>query len=806
MATTELPQDRLFLDIKGRDVTSPALSDFSLPKCSSHDSIDGSYFDSSPPGSGISTPASSYPQTPSDFPIRSKSRSGPDNIVVHEDSNGSLDSINEDMGQDVTIKRPLHVYLRPSAKNDLVLLKQRPVLVSRDRPDAHDSFIQPQSSSPGLDESSTASTEDLDSAHIPAETDQVSVVRHEAPGSSNQDFQETVGMVDVIPEKPTRAAPQAPIYDTIEVAEAEPERGLILPSALPLPAFPNGARDPEKEAYDIEEQAQSHAARVCDPEKQEHDVRSSPAFQEESSVWTRLRDSYYRTYCPKVEPTLLLPTGPTDVEKYSYLKTNRLGLYVFGVISFLSLSAGMWLFVISSVIFSWFGVFFGLLQIYLMISYGVSLCGKDFDFENHKKILEEHPIEPETCPTVDIYLPCCKEPLEILENTYKHVQRLQWPEGKLKVYVMDDGAMDSVKELAESHGFTYMCRDDRPRLKKAGNLRWTFARTSGDFFNIYDADFCPRSDFLLETIPHHLADDKLCIVQTPQFFRVSDEQTWVEQGASAVQELFYRVVQVNRNRWGASICVGSNAVYRRAALEEVGGTAEIGFSEDVHTGFGAVDRGWKVTYVPINLACGICPDNPRAFFSQQMRWCMGSTTLLTNPEFWTSSLNLTQKVCYLCGMMYYSAMALSIFISPVPGIFLLWFRPEFFKYYNLAFAVPSLIYGLLTFRMWAKASYGMNVQYIMVIQSYAYLNAIKDRLLGNGLAWAPSGDNKSHKNNKYRNMRILCTFWTIIVTGFMVGGCTYRILLGMHFYNCIPLLLLHAFNLLLAHRFLLWSG
>lgn len=136
------------------------------------------------------------------------------------------------MGQDVTIKRPLHVYLRPSAKNDLVLLKQRPVLVSRDRPDAHDSFIQPQSSSPGLDESSTASTEDLDSAHVPAETDQVSVVRHEAPGSSNQDFQETVGMVDVIPEKPTRAAPQAPIYDTIEVAEAEPERGLIVSGHL----------------------------------------------------------------------------------------------------------------------------------------------------------------------------------------------------------------------------------------------------------------------------------------------------------------------------------------------------------------------------------------------------------------------------------------------------------------------------------------------------------------------------------------------------------------------------------------------
>ena len=185
---------------------------------------------------------------------------------------------------------------------------------------------------------------------------------------------------------------------------------------------------------------------------------------------------------------------------------------------------------------------------------------------------------------------------------------------------------------------------------------------------------------------------------------------------------------------------------------------------------------------------------------------MGSTTLLTNPEFWTSNLNLIQKVCYLCGMMYYSAMALSIFVSPVPGIFLLWFRPEFFRYYNLAFAIPSVVFGLLAFWLWAKASYGINVQYIMVIQSYAYLSAIKDKIFGKALMWAPSGDNKAHKNNKYRNMRITCIVWMFSITGAMLGGMAYRIVLGMHWWNCIPLFCLNTYNLFVAHRFMLWSG
>ena len=483
---------------------------------------------------------------------------------------------------------------------------------------------------------------------------------------------------------------------------------------------------------------------------------------------------------------------------------NRIPLYTLGVFSFLSLSAGMWLFVITSKYFYWFGFFVGLLQIYLLISYTITIVGKDYDFEGHKQILADHPITAENAPTVDIYLPCCKEPMEILANTYKYVQALQWPAGKLKVYVLDDGGMDEVKQLATSFGFNYILRDDRPRLKKAGNLRWAFARTDGDFFTIFDADFCPRPDFLMELIPQHLADNKTAIVQSPQFFRVTKEQTWVEQGAGGIQELFYRVVEVNRNRWGASICVGSNAIYRREALLEVGGTAEIGFSEDVHTGFYAVNRGWKVKYVPLCLACGICPDTPHAFFSQQMRWCMGSTTLLTNPDFWRSKLSIVQKLCYMSGMMYYSAISLSIFLNPVPGILLLWVRPEYFKYYNLAFAVPSIFYSLLALRFWAKSSYSMNVQFIMVIQSYAYLTAIKDRVFGRALAWVPSGDNASHRNNKYRNMRILAWCWQITYIGALVAALVYRCLTDndFHVYNAVPLMVLDALNFFFAHRFL----
>ncbi|KIM40404.1 glycosyltransferase family 2 protein [Hebeloma cylindrosporum] len=480
--------------------------------------------------------------------------------------------------------------------------------------------------------------------------------------------------------------------------------------------------------------------------------------------------------------------------------------------SFLSVSVGMWFFAISSKMFYWFGVFVGLIQIYLIISYMVGYCGKDFSVPEHRKLVEEHSYPSEKLPLVDIYLPCCHEPIEVLENTYKYVSQLKYP--NFRVYVLDDGGLQSVKSLATHFGFNYITRDNKPYLKKAGNLRYAFTRTEGDFFVIFDADFCPRADFLDEMLPYMNKYPDIAIVQSPQFFRPSPEQTWVEQGASATQELFYRIVQVNRDRWGASICVGSNAIYRRSALIEVGGTAEIGHSEDVHTGFYALTRGWRLKYIPLALACGVSPDTPRAFFSQQMRWCAGSTTLLTNPDFWKSDLTIIQKVCYMSGMMYYTAAALMSFLASMPGLLMLLFNPGMVMWFNFAYAFPSLIYSIVIFRLWSRQMYNFNVNFVFVIQQYAYLMAIKDRIFGTTASWVPSGDNKSHVNkdkkkkggnNKYRNMRILCGLWMGGSAAALAIGVTFRILEGHTWYNFLPLILLDSFNLFIAHKFIFCS-
>ena len=224
---------------------------------------------------------------------------------------------------------------------------------------------------------------------------------------------------------------------------------------------------------------------------------------------------------------------------------------------------------------------------------------------------------------MDIYLPICGEPIEVLRNTWDAVVGLIASyEGAIQAYVLDDGPSDEALSMSESFGFSYIRLPDLRAFKKSGNLRHAFARTGGEYIVILDADFAPRSDFLAETLPY-LDDPAIAIVQTPQFFRVNKAQTWIENSAGAIQEVFYRSIQVARDRFDAAVCVGTSAVYRRAALEPEGGPTLIPYAEDVHTGLDVRRAGWSMVYVPIVLSVGICPDNLDAFVRQQYRWCTG---------------------------------------------------------------------------------------------------------------------------------------------------------------------------------------
>jgi cellulose synthase (UDP-forming) len=340
-------------------------------------------------------------------------------------------------------------------------------------------------------------------------------------------------------------------------------------------------------------------------------------------------------------------------------------------------------------------------------------------------------------PSVDVFLPSAGEDLAVLRNTFTYVSRMEWA-GVLEVWVLDDADKPSVEALAREFGFNYRVRSDRGHMKKAGNLRAGFGESAGDFIVIFDADFCPRADFLAHTIPY-MDDEKIAILQTPQFFDTRSTMSWLQRTAGSTQELFYRWVQPSRDRAGAAICVGTCAVYRRSALEDTGGFAQIEHSEDVHTGMMLLRAGYSVRYVPILVSKGLCPDDLAGFLSQQYRWCNGSITLLKSGQASRFPLKMRQRFAFWSGFMYYISTAVNVFFLHLPGLIMaVLLAPEVRASNFIPFLAGAWVYLVLLPRV-SKGRWRYEVLRVQMAYSFSHALAIAHKLTGRTKGWVATG-------------------------------------------------------------------
>ncbi len=486
-----------------------------------------------------------------------------------------------------------------------------------------------------------------------------------------------------------------------------------------------------------------------------------------------------------------VPSEVTDEQKYWYFGPQQRWFLVIRFVTFLSLVASLSRFCFEDPHVS------ALMFVVLMLV-GVSIVSIYTSTRPRAVSRERHDEQARRwtgfdAPTVDILLPSAGERLEVLANTYRHVARLDYP-GLVRVYVLDDAGLDYVSDLATHFGFRYLSRPDRGRLKKAGNLAFGYRESHGEIIAVFDADFAPRRDYLLELMPY-LDDPAVGILQSPQFFDTRGNGPWLQRAAGATQEFFYRWVQPSRDALGAPICVGTCALYRREALERAGGFAQIAHSEDVHTGVSVMAAGYLVRYVPIVLAKGLCPDGLHPFLNQQYRWCAGALSLMINSGFRRMDLSWRQRLCFWSGFGYYISTAVTAFTALIPPIYLLWLNPHAIHDRNYLLLVPViLVYPLIV--ALHRGRWTFSVLRIQLAYSFAHAVAAWDIWRGQTSEWVATG--ATHRTTlSNRVSRIMCG-WLVVVDALLWSGIGHDLSAGiLPLSDMYPLILFAAFALYL---------
>jgi cellulose synthase (UDP-forming) len=498
-------------------------------------------------------------------------------------------------------------------------------------------------------------------------------------------------------------------------------------------------------------------------------------------------------------PALILPVPPYDNEKYAYVNRRAWVLTVCSAVCFPCLLLSQ-VFLIERYPWFWGYAPFVLLGVGLfMLPLLTDGMSKGFDLEDHLRIVREW--RPDRYPSVDVFLPVCGEPADVLRNTWHYVALLRMSyRGKVTPYVLDDSASPELQRMAREFDFAYAVRPNRGWLKKSGNLLFGYQVSDGDFVLLLDADFAPRHDLLDETLPYMDAFPQIGIVQTPQYFHVSERQTWVERGAGAVQELFYRSIQTARARKDGATCVGSCAVYRRAALDDNGGMSLSEHSEDLRTGFDLYRLGWQLCYLPVALSTGTCPDNALAFLNQQYRWCSGCITLLSEKLFWKSKLGLYTRLCYVSGFVYYLYTAVFTFVVPALSVAILLFFPNILKIQNTVFILPIILYAYVIYPMWHRLPYRLEAWSVRVISGWAHLFAFWDLATGKRRGWQPSGTSVTKQDGR-RRFWVGAIAWSGGSAAAWVGLSLWR-LMTMNPDNVVLMLVMGLFEATVVARML----
>jgi cellulose synthase (UDP-forming) len=321
-------------------------------------------------------------------------------------------------------------------------------------------------------------------------------------------------------------------------------------------------------------------------------------------------------------------------------------------------------------------------------------------------------------PAVDVFVPVCREPVDVVEPTVAAASRLRGAD--VRVHVLDDGDDPAIAEVAARHGAQYVVRTGREGAK-AGNVNHALRTTSAPFVAVFDCDHVPDERFLEATLGH-FQDARMALVQTPQHYANALDSP-VAAAAAAQQRLFFGAICRGKSGRNAVFCCGTNVVFRRTALDAVGGFPEDSVTEDFALSVRLHGHGWRTEYVAEVLASGLGPEDMASYVGQQRRWargCLGSIPLVVRTKLpWRQRFQyLSSALYFLSGWTMAAYMAMPVLrllggIQPVAATdadaFLTHFAPYFLASLGTVAIASGGEYTFSAFAL-SAASFGVHLR------------------------------------------------------------------------------------------------
>ena len=324
-------------------------------------------------------------------------------------------------------------------------------------------------------------------------------------------------------------------------------------------------------------------------------------------------------------------------------------------------------------------------------------------------------IEPRADMRVALITLCVpsSESLDVIEGQLVALGNVDYPHDS---WILDEGASDEVRALADRHGVNYFTRHgveawNQPgppfqAKTKAGNVNaWLdHVQTLGRDYEVFvqlDIDHRPRPDYL-DRVLGYFQDQNVAWVQAPSV--CGNLENWTARGLAEQDLIFQGPLQMGfYGATGTPFIIGSHASYRTAAIREIGGFQPTRAEDHLDTVVLAA-HGYTGVFVPDVIATGDGPHDLTTYLRQQFAWAYSMIQIFFQhtPQL-IRRYTRGQALQFLFCQSWYTLWSTSLAVLwALPAVALLVNRPiasvpvgRFFVYF-----VPVLLASTL---MWCES-------------------------------------------------------------------------------------------------------
>jgi cellulose synthase/poly-beta-1,6-N-acetylglucosamine synthase-like glycosyltransferase len=236
-------------------------------------------------------------------------------------------------------------------------------------------------------------------------------------------------------------------------------------------------------------------------------------------------------------------------------------------------------------------------------------------------------------PFVTIQLPIFNEQF-VIDRLIDAVCKLEYPRDRFEIQVLDDSTDETTgvaREIVERYarGFAgmapqplvYLHRSNRHGYK-AGALDKGLDVARGEFVAIFDADFVPPPQWVMQVI-HHFAEPGIGMVQT-RWTHLNRNYSFLTQVEAILLDGHFVLEHGGRSRAGVFFNFnGTAGMWRRETISAAGGWQHDTLTEDTDLSYRAQLVGWQFKYLQDVECPAELPIEMTAFKTQQARWAKG---------------------------------------------------------------------------------------------------------------------------------------------------------------------------------------